>query len=221
MTSTLWDSIPITWQTCLSQCRSDIDEISQLLEESNQSGTGVVPAIENIFAALAVAPSDVSVVILGQDPYPTPGHAIGLAFAVPAGTQPLPGSLRNVFKEVDSDTGQSTTADCSLKAWVDQGVLLLNTSLTTETGVRAGHSTWPWEQIVKALLKYVVEMNPKVAAILWGNHAEQFASLFDPESIVESAHPSPLSASRGFLGSKPFSKVNSILESNQKPVINW
>jgi uracil-DNA glycosylase len=192
-----------------------------LLEKSNQSGTGVVPAIENIFAALAVAPDDVSVVILGQDPYPTPGHAIGLAFAVPTGTQPLPGSLRNIFKEVESDIGKSALAECSLKAWVDQGVLLFNTSLTTEAGVRAGHSTWPWEQIVQTLLKHVVEVNPKVAAILWGNHAKQFASLFDPESIVESAHPSPLSASRGFLGSKPFSRVNSILAANQKPVINW
>jgi len=205
----------------LSQCRSDIDEISQLLEKSIQSGNHVVPDIENIFAALAVAPEDVSVVILGQDPYPTPGNAIGLAFAVPTGTQPLPGSLRNIFKEVESDIGKSALAECSLKAWVDQGVLLLNTSLTTESGVRAGHATWPWEQIVQTLLKHVVEVNPKVATILWGNHAKQFASLFDPESIVESAHPSPLSASRGFLGSKPFSRVNSILAANQKPVISW
>jgi uracil-DNA glycosylase len=192
-----------------------------LLEESIQSGNHFVPAIENVFAVLAVAPSDVSVVILGQDPYPTPSHAIGLAFAVPAGTQPLPGSLRNIFKEIETDTGQSTKAECSLKAWVDQGVLLLNTSLTTETGVRAGHSTWPWDHVIQTLLKQVIEMNPKVAAILWGNHAKQFASLFDSESIVESAHPSPLSASRGFLGSKPFSRVNSILAANQKSVINW
>jgi uracil-DNA glycosylase len=192
-----------------------------LLEKSIQSGNHVVPAIENIFAALAVAPDDVSVVILGQDPYPTPGNAIGLAFAVPTGTQPLPGSLRNIFKEVESDTGKSALAECSLKAWVDQGVLLLNTSLTTETGVRTGHSTWPWDHVIQTLLKHVVEVDPKVATILWGNHAKQFASLFDPESVVESAHPSPLSASRGFLGSKPFSRVNSILAANQKPVISW
>jgi len=221
MTATLWDSVPNTWQDCLSQCRSDIDEISNLLEKANQSGNHVVPDIENIFASLAVAPEDVSVVILGQDPYPTPSHAIGLAFAVPTGTQPLPGSLRNIFKEIETDIGKSALADCSLKAWVDQGVLLINTSLTTETGVRAGHSMWPWNHVIQALLKHVVEMNPKVAAILWGNHAKQFAALFDPDSIVESAHPSPLSASRGFLGSKPFSRINSILAANRKPVINW
>ncbi len=221
MTTTLWDSVPATWQTCLSQCRAEIDEISQLLEKSNHSGLGVVPTINKIFAALAVAPGDVSVVILGQDPYPTPGHAIGLAFAVSTGTQPLPGSLRNIFREIESDTGQSTTADSSLQTWVDQGVLLLNTSMTTEPGVRAGHTAWPWDKIVQTILKHVVEVNPKVVAALWGNHAKQFGSQFDPESIVESAHPSPLSATRGFSGSKPFSRVNRILAANKKPVINW
>jgi len=218
---TLWDGIPPAWQACLSMCRSDIDEISHLLEKSNQSGIRVVPDIDNIFGALAVAPEDVSVVIIGQDPYPNPSHAIGLAFAVPVGTQPLPGSLRNVFKEVESDIGRPAVADCSLKIWVDQGVLLLNTSLTTESGVRAGHSTWSWEKIVRTFLKHIVEVNPKVVAVLWGNHAQQFAQLFDIESIVASAHPSPLSASRGFLGSKPFSRVNKILAANQNPVINW
>lgn len=221
MTTTLWDAIPTAWQSCFSTCRSEVDEISRLLAIAEQSGILVVPAIENVFAALTIAPSDISVVILGQDPYPNPGHAIGLAFAVPEGTQPLPGSLRNIFKEVESDVGRSSVADCSLQTWVDQGVLLLNTSLTTESGVRAGHTTWPWEKIVQTILKHVVEVNPKVVAVLWGNHAKQFAQLFDVESIVASAHPSPLSASRGFLGSKPFSRVNEILAANQKQVINW
>lgn len=221
MTTTLWDAIPPAWQACLSLCKSEVDEISRLLAIAEQSGIRVIPAIENVFTALTVAPSDISVVILGQDPYPNPGHAIGLAFAVPEGAQPLPGSLRNIFKEVESDIGRSSIADCSLKKWIDQGVLLLNTSLTTESGVRAGHATWPWDKIVQTILKHVVELNPKVVAVLWGNHAKQFAQLFDVESIVASAHPSPLSASRGFLGSKPFSRVNEILAANQKQVINW
>lgn len=202
-------------------CRSDIDEVSRLLASAQQSGIHVVPDIENVFAALTLAPRDISVVILGQDPYPNPSHAIGLAFAVPAGTHPLPGSLRNVFREVESDIGRPAVADYSLKNWADQGVLLLNTSLTTESGVRAGHATWPWDKIVQTILKHVVEVNPKVVAALWGNHAKQFAQLFDVESIVASAHPSPLSASRGFLGSRPFSRVNEILSANQKHVINW
>lgn len=205
----------------MSLCRSEVDEISRLLAIAEQSGIRVVPAIENVFAALTIAPSDISVVILGQDPYPNPGHAIGLAFAVPEGTQLLPGSLRNIFKEVESDVGRSSVAGCSLKKWVDQGALLLNTSLTTESGVRAGHVTWPWDKIVQTILKHVVEVNPKVVAVLWGNHAKQFAQLFDVDSIVASAHPSPLSASRGFMGSKPFSRVNEILAANQKQVINW
>ena len=221
MTTTLWDAIPPAWQACLSLCKSEVDEISRLLAIAEQSGIRVVPAIENIFTALTIDPSDISVVILGQDPYPTPNYAIGLAFAVPEGTKPLPGSLRNVFKEVESDIGRASVADCSLQTWVDQGVLLLNTSLTTESGIRAGHVTWPWEKIVQTILRHVVEVNPKVVAVLWGNHAKQFAQMFDVESIVESAHPSPLSASRGFLGSKPFSRVNETLVANQKQMINW
>ena len=180
-----------------------------------------MPSFENIFAALKISPSDVSVVVIGQDPYPTPSHAIGLAFAVPSQTSPLPGSLRNIFKEVATDTGSTSTADASLGAWVAQGVLLLNTSLTTESGIRAAHSSWPWEPVVRAIIAHVVEVNPLVVGLLFGNHAKKFGELFDSNSIVSSAHPSPLSASRGFLGSKPFTRVNEVLTRNGKSVIVW
>jgi uracil-DNA glycosylase len=221
MAATLWSSIPASWQGCLASCRSSIDQIDVQLVQCDKDSIDIVPSFENIFAALKTSPSDVTVVVIGQDPYPTPSHAIGLAFAVPSHTNPMPGSLRNIFKEVATDTGSSTTADASLSNWVDQGVLLLNTSLTTESGIRAAHSSWPWELVIRTIIAHVVEVNPKVVGLLFGNHAKKFEDLFDPNSIVTSAHPSPLSASRGFLGSKPFTRVNEILVTTGKSGIVW
>lgn len=221
MAATLWSSIPASWQGCLASCRSSIDQIDAQLTQCVKDSIEVVPSFENIFAALKISPSDVSVVVIGQDPYPTPSHAMGLAFAVPGHTKSLPGSLRNIFKEVATDTGSLATADASLSTWVDQGVLLLNTSLTTESGIRAAHSSWPWEPVIRAVITHVVEVNPQVVGLLFGNHAKKFEELFDPNSIVSSAHPSPLSASRGFLGSKPFTRVNEILMRNGKSGIVW
>jgi uracil-DNA glycosylase len=221
MTANLWSSIPVAWQEGLSSCKPELEQIETLLSQNLKAGLQVVPEVNKIFAALAMSPTDVSVVVIGQDPYPTPSHAIGLAFAVPNETQPLPGSLRNIFKEVATDTGLESATGAALDKWVQQGVLLLNTSLTTNSGVRAAHSSWPWEQIVRAMIEHVVHMNPKVVGLLLGNHAKQFADFFDADSIVSSAHPSPLSASRGFLGSKPFTRVNAILASNSRPEIIW
>jgi uracil-DNA glycosylase len=202
-------------------CKPELEQIEHLLAQNEHAGSIVVPEVSKIFAALAMSPSDVSVVVIGQDPYPTPSHAIGLAFAVPNETKPLPGSLRNIFKEVATDTGLESTTGAALDKWVQQGVLLLNTSLTTSSGVRAAHSSWPWDPIVRAMIEHVVQMNPKVVGLLLGNHAKQFAEYFDPDSIVFSAHPSPLSASRGFLGSKPFTRVNTILASRNRSEIIW
>jgi uracil-DNA glycosylase len=123
--------------------------------------------------------------------------------------------------EVASDTGLESTTGAALEKWVQQGVLLLNTSLTTNSGLRAAHSSWPWEPIVGAMIEHVVQINPKVVGLLLGNHAKQFADYFDPDSTVLTAHPSPLSASRGFLGSKPFTRVNKILASHNRPEIIW
>ena len=221
MTANLWSSVPVAWQGALSSCEPELEQIGRLLTQNEHAGLKVVPEVTDIFAALAMSPSDVSVVVIGQDPYPTPSHAIGLAFAVPNETKPLPGSLRNIFKEVASDTGLEAATGAALEKWVQQGVLLLNTSLTTNSGLRAAHSSWPWEPIVRAMIEHVVQINPKVVGLLLGNHAKQFADYFDPDSTVLTAHPSPLSASRGFLGSKPFTRVNKILASHNRPEIIW
>ncbi|MEY3605978.1 MAG: hypothetical protein RL289_158 [Actinomycetota bacterium] len=221
MTADLWSLIPAKWQDGLSSIKPELDQIDDLLAQDLISGLQVVPEIDKLFAALLLPPSDVSVVLLGQDPYPTPSNAIGLAFAVPESTTPIPGSLRNMFKEVETDTGKASTADSSLSRWMDQGVLLLNTSLTTTSGVRAAHVSWPWEKVVRAIIDRVVVANPNVVGFLLGNHAKRFAEHFAPESIVLAAHPSPLSANRGFFGSKPFTRVNSILKANRKTEIIW
>jgi len=221
MSANLWSSIPATWQDGLSSIKPDIDHIDRLLAQEMDSGLQVVPELNKLFAALRLQPRDVSVVLLGQDPYPTPSHAIGLAFAVPSGTKPIPGSLRNIFKEVATDTGKASAADSSLSGWMDQGVLLLNTSLTTTSGVRAAHVSWPWEKVVRAILDRVVVANPKVVGLLLGNHAKRFAEHFASDSIVLAAHPSPLSAHRGFIGAKPFTRVNAILKANHKTEITW
>ena len=221
MASDLWKSIPESWHECLIQHQNQIDEIDALISREKAAGLEIVPSVDQIFSALKVPPNEVSVVVIGQDPYPTSGHAIGLAFAVPSGTKPLPGSLRNIFKEIRSDLQQDSFADCSLNEWIDQGVLLLNTSLTTQAGVRAAHASWPWDLIVREILEYVVRVNPTTVGMLWGNHAKQFSDVFNEHCIVESAHPSPLSASRGFTGSKPFSRANQILAANGKAVISW
>jgi uracil-DNA glycosylase len=221
MSANLWSSIPATWQDGLSSIKPELDQIDHLLAQELNSGLQVVPEIGKMFAALTLPLSEVSVVLLGQDPYPTPSHAIGLAFAVSSGTKPIPGSLRNMFKEVASDTGKASTADSSLSSWMDQGVLLLNTSLTTTSGVRAAHVAWPWERVVRAIIDRVVLANPKVIGLLLGNHAKRFAEHFATESIVDAAHPSPLSANRGFIGSKPFTRVNAILKANHKTEITW
>jgi uracil-DNA glycosylase len=221
MKANLWSSIPVAWQEGLSSCKPELEQIEDLLAQNEESGLVVVPEISKIFAALAVSPRDVSVVVIGQDPYPEPSHAIGLAFAVSKGIDPLPGSLRNIFKEVATDTGVKSETDVSLDDWVNQGALLLNTSLTTNAGLRGAHSSWPWEPIVRATIGHVVQMNPKVVGLLFGNHAKRFADHFDRDSIVTSAHPSPLSANRGFLGSKPFTRVNAILAANGRSEIIW
>lgn len=221
MAANLWSSIPAPWQERLTSVKPELNQIANLLVQDLNLGLQVVPELDKLFAALTLPPGDVSVVLIGQDPYPTPSHALGLAFAVPEGTKPIPGSLRNMFTEIAADTGTPSIVDTSLNGWVDQGVLLLNTSLTTTAGERAAHAAWPWEPVVRAIIDSVVLTNPKVAGLLLGNHAKRFAEHFDPKSIVLAAHPSPLSAHRGFIGSKPFTRVNSVLADNGRIEINW
>ena len=188
----------------------------------------VYPAAENIFAAFrACGAADVRVVILGQDPYHEPGQAMGLSFSVPDGCK-APPSLRNIFKELESEFGSGCAQHTDLTPWARQGVLLLNTVLTVEQGKAFAHAGHGWETFTRAALEYAVQQSTTpLAAVLWGKPAQKYASIFRgaaahrPVLVLESAHPSPLSAYRGFFGSAPFGKVNEFLQSHGTAEIDW
>ncbi|NHF72246.1 uracil-DNA glycosylase [Paracoccus xiamenensis] len=189
--------------------------------QARLTGTDFLPGPGAIFRALQILPPEaVRVVILGQDPYPTPGHADGLAFSVTEPT-PLPRSLSNIFKEMDDDL-QVRPAHGDLSHWARQGVLLLNTSLSVPPGSAGAHGRWGWDRLARQAVAEAQRHGP-LAFILWGNHAQKAISDLPraEDLVIASAHPSPLSARRGFFGSRPFSRVNAWLAARGKPQIDW
>ena len=195
------------------------------VDAERAAGEVVAPAPDRVFAALALTPLDaVRAVILGQDPYPTPGHANGLAFSY-VGPPPLPRSLVNIYKERVADLDEAAPADGDLTRWAKQGVLLLNTALTVREGAsKAGsHLSLGWGAVTDAVIAAVSRQRSHVAFLLWGNPAQAKRSLIDESRhlVIASAHPSPLSARRGFFGSKPFSRANAWLEGQGQTLIAW
>lgn len=183
--------------------------------------TPVLPPRDQVFAALErVHPARVRVVVLGQDPYPTPGHAHGFAFSASADTRPLPRSLTNIFTEMKADLG-AAPAHADLRFWADQGVLLLNTTLTLRAGAPGSHAKLGWSRLTEQVLSHLAD-HPR-AYLLWGAHAHKAAADVDPVANlkIETAHPSPLSARRGFFGARPFSQVNVWLQARGHQAINW
>jgi uracil-DNA glycosylase len=194
-------------------------------DAEREAGHVVAPAPERVFAALALTPLEsVRAVILGQDPYPTPGHANGLAFSY-AGPPPLPRSLVNIYRERQADLGLAPPPDGDLTPWARQGVLLLNTALTVREGAsKAGsHLQLGWRAVTDSIIAAVSRERPAVVFILWGNPAQAKRALIDESRhrVIVSAHPSPLSASRGFFGSQPFSQANMWLEQNGQKALVW
>jgi uracil-DNA glycosylase len=209
----LFDSLPLPWKLRLEEEKPHFARVEQHL-----SVRDYIPQEATIFNALVLAPESVRVVIVGQDPYPNPAHAMGLSFSVPKTVSPLPASLRNIFKELESDCGISNTSG-DLSYWRDQGVLLINRVLTTEKGSSLAHIGIGWEQITKKIVHVAAQQ--QAIGVLWGSKAQDLAEFFPAKSVLASPHPSPLSAYRGFFGSKPFSKINSMLvEAGQVP-IDW
>lgn len=183
----------------------------------------VYPAPNSVFRAFDLTPFEkVKVVILGQDPYHGPRQAIGLSFAVEKGV-PLPPSLRNIYKELQSDLGKPVNADGDLSRWAEQGVLLLNATLTVKAGAAGSHQGKGWEQFTDATIKALSDSREHLVFILWGNYARQKGAHIDRSKhlVIESAHPSPFSASNGFFGSKPFSKANKYLIKHSISSIEW
>lgn len=209
------------WAEALAPVQGVISEIGGRLRAEQAAGRGYLPAGDDVLRAFQRPLSDVRVLIAGQDPYPTPGHPIGLSFAVERHVRPLPRSLGNIYKERASDLGIPPAPHGDLTAWSDQGVLLLNRVLTVQPGLPASHRGWGWEQVTELAIRTLVAREQPLVAILWGKDAANLQPLLGSTPVIASAHPSPLSASRGFFGSRPFSRTNALLEAAGAAPVDW
>ena len=215
----LFTQVPASWQSILEPLRQKIDSIGDELRKRADAGERILPDRDLVFRALQTAPEDVKVVLVGQDPYPNLSDACGLAFSIRPRTSNLPASLMNIQKEIITDIGRTITADGDLSRWSEQGVLLLNRVLTVRAGESASHNALGWQEVTTAIVAEAATRG--AVGLLWGNQARELSHLFASENVVEGVHPSPLSAHRGFLGSKPFSRVNSLLTKAGKEAIRW
>jgi len=214
-----------TWQTALAGEKElpYFKEIFAFLDQEQATGKTIYPPRKDIFNALKSTPFDqVKVVILGQDPYHGPGQAHGLCFSVQPGVRPPP-SLNNIFEELRTDVGIAKPKHGCLQKWAEQGVLLLNTVLTVEAGLAHSHAKIGWETFTDHIIKALNEKCDGLIFLLWGAHAQKKCAIIDPNRhyLLRSVHPSPLSAHRGFLGCKHFSKCNNLLQQMGKKPIDW
>jgi uracil-DNA glycosylase len=221
MTHDLSDLIAPDWAEALAPVAEDITAAGQFLREEIAAGRSYLPAGDRILRAFAEPMADVRVLITGQDPYPTPGHPVGLSFSVARDVRPLPGSLVNIFKELEADLGIAPCPHGDLTAWAQQGVLLLNRVLTVRAGAPASHRGHGWEAVTEQAIRALVARRQPLVAVLWGRDAQGLKPMLDGTPTIESAHPSPLSASRGFFGSRPFSRANELLEQQGAAPIDW
>ncbi|MFK4115458.1 uracil-DNA glycosylase [Microbacterium sp. NPDC006705] len=209
------------WAEALQPVAGDIASLGDRLRAETAAGRGYLPAGDRVLRAFQRPMADVRVLIVGQDPYPTPGHPIGLSFAVDAHVRPLPRSLGNIYRELESDLGIAPAPHGDLSAWSDQGVLLLNRVLTVAPGAPASHRGWGWERVTEHAIRALVARERPLVAVLWGKDAATLRPLLGDAAIVASPHPSPLSANRGFFGSRPFSRVNELLVARGGEPIDW
>jgi len=211
----LFDELTPEWQGELSSLKPQFTEISQRL-----SSTGSNPLRSNIFRAISQPMELSKVVIVGQDPYPNPEDACGLAFSVPnVPGRTLPPTLRNILTELDADVGNVNIENGDLSPWQGQGVVLLNRILTTRPGVSLAHKHWGWQSITNAIVERLSSQG--AIFMLWGRFAQELSPLIPSQQRIESVHPSPLSAYRGFFGSKPFSRANELLQEQGHLPIHW
>jgi uracil-DNA glycosylase len=210
--------VPVNLAALLPKPWHELIDIKQLEDISKKLTDDFIPSQDSIFRCLELEPSEVKVVILGQDPYPNPTHAMGLAFSVNSLIKPLPASLNNIFKELDSDLGIKRV-NGDLSDWSSQGVLLLNRSLTVIPNLSDSHSDIGWHKFTEEVIRVVAARG--AIGVLWGKQAQDLGRLFNQLDQFSSPHPSPLSAYRGFFGSKPFSKVNKRLEEKGLTPIKW
>ncbi|HET6627132.1 MAG TPA: uracil-DNA glycosylase [Nocardioidaceae bacterium] len=209
------------WAQALAPVESDLEAMGDFLRFELAAGRSYLPHGDHILRAFSRPLADVRVLIVGQDPYPTPGHPVGLSFSVAPEVRPVPRSLVNVFRELQSDVGCALPSCGDLSPWADRGVLLLNRVLTVSPGSPASHRGRGWEKVTERAITALAERGGPLAAVLWGRDAQSLKPLLGSIPWVESVHPSPLSASRGFFGSRPFSRVNRLLEQQGGEPVDW
>jgi uracil-DNA glycosylase len=209
------------WAEALQRVRRDLEAMTDFLAAETAAGRPYLPPSQLVLRAFQQHPDDVRVLIVGQDPYPTPGHAVGLSFSVAPEVHPLPRSLANIFTELQSDLGVPRPSSGDLTPWTRSGVLLLNRVLTVQTGRAAAHRGRGWERVTDEAVRALVARGTPLVAILWGRDAQALGPLLEGVPQLRSAHPSPLSARRGFFGSRPFSRANAELQAQGAQPVDW
>jgi uracil-DNA glycosylase len=209
------------WAEALAPVDERIAAMGRFLREEVRAGRSYLPHGDQIFRAFSRPLADVRVLIVGQDPYPTPGHPVGLSFSVAPDVRPLPKSLVNIYRELSTDVGCDLPSNGDLSPWFERGVMLLNRVLTVAPGAPASHRGRGWEPVTEQAIAALVRRGGPIAAVLWGRDAQSLKPMLGDVPWVESVHPSPLSASRGFFGSRPFSRVNALLDKQGGAPMDW
>lgn len=217
----LHEIVEAGWARALEPVAGRIAAMGDFLRAEVAAGRRYLPAGQNVLRAFQQPFAGVRVLIVGQDPYPTPGHAVGLSFSVAPDVRPLPGSLVNIFREYGEDLGYPPPGNGDLTPWTRNGVLLLNRALTVAPRKPASHRGKGWEEITEQAIRALAARGTPLVAILWGRDARNLRPLLRDVPCIESAHPSPMSADRGFFGSRPFSEASRLLEQQGVPPVDW
>lgn len=209
------------WAAALHPVESQIAAMGEFLRAETAAGRRYLPAGDRVLRAFTYPLADVRVLIVGQDPYPTPGHPIGLSFAVERDVRPVPRSLANIYKELHDDLGIAPAPHGDLTPWAEHGVMLLNRVLTVQAGASGSHRGKGWEAVTEAAIRALVARGGPLVAILWGRDAANLKPLLGSTPTITSVHPSPLSAHNGFFGSRPFSRANELLVAQGAEPVDW
>lgn len=219
--SAVADLVHPTWAQALAPAEGTLADLGRFLRAEIAAGRGYLPAGRHVLRAFEQSLDDIKVLIVGQDPYPTPGHAVGLSFSVAPHVRPLPRSLDNIYAELGTDLGLPHPSTGDLTPWAERGVLLLNRVLTVRPGAPASHRNKGWEQVTDLAIAALARRGGPLVAILWGRDARALAPALGDVPTVQSAHPSPLSARNGFFGSRPFSRANELLVAQGGEPVDW
>ncbi|GAA1398831.1 uracil-DNA glycosylase [Luteococcus peritonei] len=217
----LSDLVAPDWAEALAPVEEQVHAMGDFLRREVAEGRNYLPAGDRVLRAFSRPLSEVRVLVVGQDPYPTPGHAVGLSFSVEPDVRPVPRSLQNIYAELHSDLGIEPAVHGDLTAWFEQGVLLLNRVLTVRPGAAASHRGKGWEPVTQRAIEALVERGGPLVAILWGRDAQSLTPMLGEVPVIASAHPSPLSARSGFFGSRPFSRANELLAAQGGEAVDW